>query len=294
MPRTPAFVVLVTVTGALLAACGSSSSDSTSSATAASTSMPSNAASSGTHRAAAGHQRTQGSAAAAPASAAPRSGNGSGGGGAAAPASADPAVPQGGGGAQPVPFPPPGSYTYRVNGSSSSALGKQSLDGDSTLAVDQPQGNSEHSVQRDKGGSTEQTLVSHAGGLYLSDLHLSQSGFDEEFKPVGRALLFPARAHQGQRWHWRMRSTDGNYTLTADLEVSDLHSTATTTSGQRVKTVSLSSVLHLRSSDINLTIHQQDQAGRDAVIVREHAVTDGTAYGTPVHSDATRVLSDRP
>jgi hypothetical protein len=193
-----------------------------------------------------------------------------------------------------VPLPPPGTYTYRFNGSSTSALGTQNQNGDSTLTVDQPQGNREHSTQRDSSGSTEQVLVARSSGLYLAEIHLSQPGFDEDFKPKTPALLFPATAHTGQRWHWQMTSTDGKYTLTARLKVSDLHSSATTADGTSVDTVSLSSVLHLQSRDIDLTIHQSDESGRDAVIVREHSTTDGTAYGTPFHAKATRVLASRP
>ena len=191
-------------------------------------------------------------------------------------------------------MPPPGSYTYHVHGSSSSALGDQSLDGDSTLTVDQPNGSREHSTQRDSGGKTEQVLVAHTDGLYLAEIHLSQPGFDEDFKPSQPVLLFPGSAHKGQHWRWQMTSTDGKYTLTARLQVDDLHSSAQTTDGQTVETVALSSVLHIHSDDIDLTIHQHDESGRDAVIVREHAVSDGTAYGTKFHSDATRVLSSRP
>jgi hypothetical protein len=180
-------------------------------------------------------------------------------------------------------LPPPGTYTYRQHGTSSSALGNQSLDGASTLTVDAPQGDREHSTQRDRGGSTEQVLVGQTGGLFLAEIHLAQPGFDEDFKPAQPVLLFPAGARAGRHWHWHMTSTDGNYTLTARLEVTAIG-----------KTVSLSSVLHLTSSDISLTIHQSDKSGRDAVILREHAVTDGTAYGTPFRSDVTRVLTSRP
>lgn len=181
-------------------------------------------------------------------------------------------------------MPPPGAYTYRQHGTSSSALGDQSLDGDSTLTVDQPHGNREHSTQRDRGGSTEQVVVGRPNGLFLAEIHLAQPGFDEDFKPARPVLLFPAGAHKGQQWHWHMTSTDGNYTLTARLTVTDMTSSS----------VVLSSVLHLTSDSIDVTIHQHDKAGTDAVIVREHAVTDGTAYGTPFHSDVTRVLANRP
>ena len=116
----------------------------------------------------------------------------------------------------------------------------------------------------------------------------------EDFKPSSPVLLFPADAHKGQTWHWRMTSTDGKYTLTARLSVDDLHSSAQTADGQQVDTVALSSVLHIHSDDIDLTIHQHDEAGRDAVIIRERAETDGRAYGTPFHSNGTRVLANRP
>jgi hypothetical protein len=91
-----------------------------------------------------------------------------------------------------------------------------------------------------------------------------------------------------------MTSTDGKYTLHARLTLADAHSTATTTTGQRVSTVVLTSVLHITGSGFDITTHQRDEAARDALIVREHAVTDGTAYGTKVHSDVTRVLKKYP
>lgn len=193
-----------------------------------------------------------------------------------------------------MPLPPTGSYTYAIQGKSTSALGSQSLNGNSSLVIESLSPTSERSTQRDKSGSTAETLVARAGGLYLADIHLTQTGFDEDFKPAKPVLLFPASAHRGQQWTWHMTSTDGKYTLSAKLSVTNLHSSATTTHGQRYRTVSLSSVLHLTSKDIDVTITQQDEATRDAVIVREHSVSDGTAYGTKFHSDATRVLASRP
>jgi hypothetical protein len=270
--------VLALTTGATVAACGGSGSDAgtTPGAVQASAGGASAAASPGSHR--------SGSPAAS-ATVAPSAATSEAAGKApavAASGSAAPAGPAPAAGA--VPLPPPGTYTYRQHGTAKSALGDQSLDGDSTLTVDQPQGSREHSTQRDRGGSTEQVLVSQAGGLYLAEIHLSQTGFDEDFKPAQPVLLFPGNAHKGQQWQWHMTSTDGKYTLNARLTVTDLSSSG----------VTLSSVIHLTSSDINLTIHQRDRSGTDAVIVREHAVTDGTAYGTPFHSDVTRVLTDRP
>jgi len=107
-------------------------------------------------------------------------------------------------------------------------------------------------------------------------------------------LLAPAHPSDGQSWRWHLVSTDGKYTLHAHLTVADTHSSARTSSGARQQTVEIKSVLVLDSNDIHLTIHQDDQATRDAVIVREHAVSDGTAYGTKFHGDVTRTLASRP
>jgi hypothetical protein len=283
-------VPLAAATGLLLAACGGSASSADSPAV-----VPPSSA--GTGSPAPGHSASGGGRAAPDAT--PAAGS-AGATTAAAPASASTAtsaVP--GTAAQPatggqVPLPPPGNYTYSLHGTSSSALGSQSLDGDSSLDVKSLSTTRERSTQRDKGGTTAETLVARTGGLYLADIHLSQSGFDEDFKPAQPVLLFPASAHRGQQWRWQMKSTDGKYTLTARLTLTDLHSSATTTQGQRYDTVSLSTVLHLHGSNVDLTIHQQDKASRDAVIVHEHAVSDGTAYGTHFHSDATRTLANRP
>jgi hypothetical protein len=173
-------------------------------------------------------------------------------------------------------------------------FGNQQIDDTATLTVDHPAGNREHTKQQDQNGSTEEVLVSQSDGLYLAELHLSQTGFDADFKPSGKALLFPANAHQGQQWQWTMTSTDGKYTLHGQLTVADLHSSTTDSSGKRVATVAIASVLHITGNNFDITVHQRDESGHDAVIVREHAVTDGTAYGTKVQSDVTSVLSHRP
>jgi hypothetical protein len=193
-----------------------------------------------------------------------------------------------------VPMPPPGQYKYHATGSSSSFFGNQKIDETATLTVDQRNGNREHTRQADSNGSTEQELVPEADGLYLAEIHLSETGFDEDFKPSAKVLLFPGQPQQGQQWHWTMTSTDGKYTLQAHLTLADLHSSATTADGKRVATVAVTSVLHVTGNNFDITVHQRDESGHDAVIVREHAVTNGTAYGTKVQSDVTSVLASRP
>ena len=267
----------MTVSGALLAACGGSSAPVTPGEQAAASSGAARSASAAPSASAAASGAPSASAAAAPSAGTSGSARASSAPSASAATSDQP--PAAG-----VPLPPPGSYTYRLHGQSSSVLGDQSYNGDSTLTVDQPQGNRQHSEQRDSQGKTEQVVVAETGGLHLAEIHLTQPGFDEDFKPSSPVLLFPAHAREGQHWQWHMTSTDGEYTLTARLAVDHLGSDS----------VALSSVLHIKSKDVDLTIHQHDKAGRDAVILRERTVTDGTAYGTPFHSSGTRVLTKRP
>jgi len=193
-----------------------------------------------------------------------------------------------------APLPPAGTYRYHLSGKSTSAFGSTSYDETTTQTVDRPAPNRAHSSETDQGATTEETLVARSDGVYLTDLHISQTGFNADFKPIGSALLYPGHIARGQKWHWSLKSSDGAYTLHAQFVVTDSNSSTTTADGQRVATVSVAGVLHIDGSTVNLTIHQQDQATRGAVIVREHAVTDGTAYGTKVHNDARRVLLHQP
>ena len=186
-------------------------------------------------------------------------------------------------------MPAPGVYDYRLSGQEKSPLGTRTLSGTSTLTVDAPQGNSQHSQQKDDDGTTDQTVTLTKSGLYLADLKMHQQGFSEEFAPRSPVLLYPATATVGRQWSWHMTSTDGNYTLRATLTVAKSSGHAVV-HGQRLRTVTVRAVLQISGSAIKMTIHQTDVAARDGLIVRECAVGDGTAYGATFHSDATRVL----
>jgi hypothetical protein len=188
-------------------------------------------------------------------------------------------------------MPAAGVYDYRLSGEEKSPLGTRTLSGTSTLTVDAPQGTSQHSQQKDDGGTTDQTVTLTNSGLFLADLKMHQQGFSEEFAPHPPVLLYPVSATTGRHWSWHMTSTDGNYTLRATLTIakSDGHAVV---HGQQLRTVTVRSVLHISGSSITMTIHQTDVAARDGLIVREHAVGDGTAYGAAFHTDTTRVLEN--
>jgi hypothetical protein len=183
----------------------------------------------------------------------------------------------------------PGHYTYQVSGTAQTAFGNQNLDGTSDLTVDRPQGGRQHSVDRRHDGTTEQTVVARSSGVYLADLHISQQGFDEDFRPASAVLLLPANPRQGQSWSWRMTSTDGKYTMRSTLTVADTNDSATV-GGRRLHTVAVKTHSVITGSQMQMTIDQRDEAARGTPIVSEHAVVDGKAFGTTFHSDSTRRL----
>jgi hypothetical protein len=188
-----------------------------------------------------------------------------------------------------VPLVPAGDYTYRAHGHAETALGDRDFDGRSHLSVTAPSDDRRHTTLRGEDGTTEQTLVRDDDGLYLADLKMSQQGFDAEFRPATPVLLFPAGAEVGDKWSWRMTSTDGDYTLRATLRLTD-DSGSASVSGRRVPTVTLKGTLVLEGDDFSMTLHQQDEAAAGGLVVHEHTVGDGTAYGTPVHTEADRRL----
>lgn len=209
----------------------------------------------------------------APASAAPASGATS----TAAKATAPGKAP-----GKPTGFTRAGRYTYDVSGTSTQPLsGTQQVSGTQTDTYDAPRGSSQHSRTTSSQGSTDQTLSVQRTGLYMQDIHLSMQGFDEDFRPVGTALFFPASYRTGSQWSWRARSTDGKYTLDVSSKVSSVSRSS----------VVLDSALHISGSGFDINVSQRDVVSPTyALILKEHSVTKGTAYGANISSDITRTL----
>lgn len=138
-------------------------------------------------------------------------------------------------------------------------------------------------------GSQDLTLAAHAAGLYVNDINISQPGFAEDFRPVGAALYFPASYHVGSRWSWQAKSTDGKYTLNVTSAITG--TSTQTIGGHALRTLVVDSTLHITGAGFDITVDQRDYVSVNyALVVREHAVSHGTAYGMNVSSDITRVL----
>lgn len=185
---------------------------------------------------------------------------------------------------------PPGSYTYATKGSASSAFGNQDLSGTASLVADRPSGDRQHSTLKTPNGSQEQTVVRAADGIHLADMAFRSQGFSEEFRPSTPVLFFAWPATQGRSWSWHMTSTDGKYTLDATSTVTAADQ-AVTVGGRQLRTVVLHTDVKVSGQDVSFTVRQDDWVDpSDALIAKEHSVTDGTAMKTKFHSDLTRTL----
>jgi hypothetical protein len=190
---------------------------------------------------------------------------------------------------RPSGFTRAGTYTYDDWGSETTPLGTQPASGTSSLAEDAPSGSHQHSSESNSRGSQDLTLDVRTTGLYVTDIAIHQQGFDEDFHPIGTALYFPADYRVGRSWKWAAQSTDGKYRIDVSTRISGTSSV--TVQRRAVKTLVVDSTLHITGSGFDVTDTQRDWVSTAyALIVKEHAVTSGTAEGFAVSSDVTRVL----
>ena len=191
---------------------------------------------------------------------------------------------------KPSGFTRAGTYTYDISGTAQSPFGgQQNLSGTDTDTVDAPQGSDQHSKTNGQNGSQEQTLQVRSSGLYVVDIKIASQGFNEEFKPVGTAMYFPASYSVGKHWSWQAKSTDGKYTLDVNSKISG--QTTQNVGGKSLKALVVDSTLHITGTGFDLTSQQRDWVSvQYALVLKEHTVTHGTAYGANISSDATRKL----
>ena len=190
----------------------------------------------------------------------------------------------------PTGFTRPGSYTYDVSGTATQPFGgNQNVSGTSTQAVDPPQGSRQHSKTDGQNGSQDLTLDVRKDGLHVLDIAIASQGFNEDFKPVGDALYFSADYRVGRKWSWEAKSTDGKYTLDVTTTISG--NDTVTVGGKSLKAVVADSTLHITGAAFDLTVQQRDWVSTTyALVLKEHSVTHGTAYGANITSDITRKL----
>jgi hypothetical protein len=191
---------------------------------------------------------------------------------------------------KPTGFTRPGSYTYDVSGTATQPFGgSQNVSGTSTQAVDPPQGSNQHSKTDGQNGSQETTIDVRQDGLHVLDIAIASQGFNEDFKPVGDALYFSSDYRVGRKWSWQAKSTDGKYTLDVTTKISG--NGTVPVGGKSLNALIADSTLHITGTAFDLTVQQRDWVSTTyALVLKEHSVSHGTAYGANISSDITRKL----
>lgn len=190
---------------------------------------------------------------------------------------------------RPTGFTRAGTYDYDLTGTTTTRLGAQKISGSDSLAVDPPKGSQQKTTQKNQQGSRNQTLNLTSGGLFILDIHITQGSFNEDFKPVGTAMYFPANYKVGSAWHWVARSTDGKYTLDTSSKITS--STTIVVHGQTLPVLVVDSVVKFTGNSYDLTEQQRDWVSTAyALIVKEHLVTHGTIAGFKLDADETRTI----
>ena len=190
----------------------------------------------------------------------------------------------------PTGFTRAGSYTYDLSGTAKQPFqGSQNVSGTDTQTFDAPQGTSQHNKTTGQNGSQDMTLATEKDGLHVLDISLNSPGFSEDFKPVGTAVYFPADYKVGRHWTWQAKSTDGKYTLDVSSAISGTSSV--TVGGKALKVLIVDSTLHITGTGFDITDQLRDWVSTTyALVLKEHSVTQGTAYGAAISSDVTRKI----
>lgn len=163
------------------------------------------------------------------------------------------------------------------------------MSGTDTDAFDRPQGSRQHNKTTGPNGSQDLTLDVAKDGLHVVDISIATQGFNEDFKPVGDAVYFPADYKVGRKWSWQAKSTDGKYTLDVATTISGATTVAVT--GKSLKALIVDSTLHITGAAFDVTDQLRDWVSTTyALVLKEHSVSHGTAYGAALSSDVTRKL----
>ncbi len=169
-------------------------------------------------------------------------------------------------------------------------LGSKPATDPSTLTVRTPAGNHQQSTLNGPDGTTDQLLENRADGLYLVDVAISAAGFTADFRPPQPVLFLPSATPVGDSWSWRITSTDGTYTVASSFRVTGQSSAAV--GGTSVPCVVVAATVEITGGGFAITMTRTECASTKYVLpLREHSVSDGTAFATPYHADITRALT---
>ena len=180
-----------------------------------------------------------------------------------------------------------GTYTYDANGTFTAGT-PRAVKSTSSLKVDKPVGNKQHSVLGGDQGSTDQTVQHNETGTYLVQLKLDNPAFSKEFAPDKPVLLAPRPLKVGSSWSWTMTSTDGKTTAAFNATVSKTETL--TIGGKKTPTSVIESTLKL-SGDVDYTAKTTTNYDEAHLLqVKDHTRGSGSYSGFPFSTDITSVL----
>lgn len=189
----------------------------------------------------------------------------------------------------------PGTYTYDTSGTVKTAFGPKDASGTTTFTVSALAGGSQHTQMKSTNSTTDEQVVPRSAGMFLSDLKINGGGgiIDVEFRLSPAALLFPSAATTGKTWSWKATSTDGKTTATQSSKVTGTQTLVI--GGKKVSTVVVQTHLVL-SGGTDYTVDVTNWVAPSyRLVVKDHQVGHGTAYGSSYSNDITDVLrSVRP
>lgn len=196
-----------------------------------------------------------------------------------------------GGGGDTTAFrrPDAGRYTYRVSGSSTFGTTKQELPPSATLTVTNlSERDQRHVLSAGDAETTSSYRFTDAAVLLLS-LKTAQGGVTKEFRPQPPVVYAPLPPTVGERWHWKIRSTDGATTVEQTSRV--VRTERRTVGGTVVDTYVVETVVTL-SGDINATTRQTSWATpTHGLVVRTEQTTNGTFGALSFSSRSTSQLA---
>ena len=187
-------------------------------------------------------------------------------------------------GAKPGSYPETATGTVKIGGSSSPA------DGTATLTVSPPQGTDQEQANKSQQSSTDEIARFGAdGSVRLTFLHISSAAFDDSFHFATPELILPAKPVAGTTYSWSAKSDDGKTTI--DYKGTVKGTENVTIGGTVVHCIVVQSSFTL-SGGTNVSVTQTDDyAAAYRLVVREHQVASGKAFGLPFTADITTTLT---
>jgi hypothetical protein len=189
----------------------------------------------------------------------------------------------------------PGTYKYDTSGSTSFGAQNSKPPAVTTLTVDPPAGTRQHSTRDDRdasgnGSLTETTLDFQPQGVLLVELKITTKAIGitdvEDFVANPPALVAPTGAKPGDHLELDLSGSGTNVHVSIDVQ---RHETLTI-GGQSTDTLVAHQVATLSGKISGTLTADMWLSPQYDLTVKDHTVSDVTAYGAKAHSDITSQL----